>query len=309
MRVSLFHNEKAGDEEWSSGSLLNVIRAAGHDAEVFTPDEGGILQGLRTAPDLVAIAGGDGTINTVAPHLIGGGIPLTTLPAGTANNISQSLGIDGPFEELIQGWTSARRQPFDVGLARGWWGEKLFFEALGFGLFAGTMFAIDVEEQRDESEFANSEEELKDDLKKVLDTLTSHEPELLEVNLDGTEQAGYFFLVEALNIKQIGPNLRLAPEADPSDGQLDLVLVQKEHLPELTNYISDRIAGRDSTPKLPVHRTRSLKIASPPSLLHIDDKLIETPADLASDTSQIEISVMPRALEFLVPSIQNHESP
>jgi diacylglycerol kinase (ATP) len=307
MRVSLFHNEKAGDEEWSGESLLNAIRAAGHYVELFTPDETGIRQGLRAAPDLVAIAGGDGTINSVAPNLIGSGIPLTTLPAGTANNISQSLGIDGPFEELIQGWSSAGHQPFDVGHARGWWGEKLFFEALGFGLFAGTMFAIDVKEQRDESDFANSEEELKDDLEKVLDTLTSHEPELFEVTLDGTEQAGYFFLVEALNIKQIGPNLRLAPDADPSDGQLDLVLVQRQDLPELTNYISDRIAGRNSTPKLPVHRTRSLKIASPPSLLHIDDKLIETPADLAPGSTRIEISVKHHALEFLVPTVHNHK--
>ncbi len=47
----------------------------------------------------------------------------------------------------------------------------------------------------------------------------------LKMALDGRDLTGDYVLLEAMNIRSIGPNLRLAPDADPGDGLLDIVLV------------------------------------------------------------------------------------
>jgi hypothetical protein len=80
---------------------------------------------LDKRADLVAVAGGDGTVASVARRMVGRGIPVAVLPMGTANNIARSLGLlKKSFEELVEGWRDARRVPLDVGIVCGPWGER-----------------------------------------------------------------------------------------------------------------------------------------------------------------------------------------
>ena len=74
-------------------------------------------QALQDAGDVVAVAGGDGTVSRVAKRLVGRGIPLAPLPMGTANNISRTLGLAGlPIEEIVRSWENPRRVKLDVGV-------------------------------------------------------------------------------------------------------------------------------------------------------------------------------------------------
>jgi diacylglycerol kinase (ATP) len=43
--------------------------------------------------DVVAVVGGDGTLNASAPALLETGLPLLVIPAGTANDLARTLGI------------------------------------------------------------------------------------------------------------------------------------------------------------------------------------------------------------------------
>jgi len=68
------------------------------DAEVFvSSDEAGAVERVRAAVadgyDVVAAAGGDGTVRSVAFELLGTSTALGILPAGTAMNVARSLGI------------------------------------------------------------------------------------------------------------------------------------------------------------------------------------------------------------------------
>jgi diacylglycerol kinase family enzyme len=57
----------------------------------------------RTAGYSAAIAaGGDGTVGTVASHLIGSGLPLGILPLGTANDVARSLAIPLDLDHACQ---------------------------------------------------------------------------------------------------------------------------------------------------------------------------------------------------------------
>src|SRR5262245_31057092 len=92
MRVTLIHNPGAGDDKQpSKGQLEALIREAGHDVRYQSVREQGWSKVLKKAADLIAVAGGDGTVGKVARRLIGRGIPIAVLPVGTANNISRTL--------------------------------------------------------------------------------------------------------------------------------------------------------------------------------------------------------------------------
>src|SRR5262249_30744485 len=94
------------------------------------------------AGDLVAVAGGDGTVGTVADCLAGRrpAVPIAVLPLGTSNNISKSLGIgETTLDRLVAGWAAARRIGFDAGVVSGPSGKTRFIEGIGVGLIASAI--------------------------------------------------------------------------------------------------------------------------------------------------------------------------
>src|SRR5215468_5762634 len=137
MRVTLIYNPKAGDEQQTGEELADLVRAAGHEVTRQSSKDDHLAAVLDRTPDLVAIAGGDGTISKVARIMVGRGIPLAALPTGTANNISRTLGVTGiALEEQIAAWPNWHKVPLDIGLARGPWGSRQFVESVGMGLLA-----------------------------------------------------------------------------------------------------------------------------------------------------------------------------
>lgn len=52
-------------------------------------------EAVATRPDVLVIVGGDGTLAIVLDVLVGTGIPLVLVPAGTGNDLARALGI--PF--------------------------------------------------------------------------------------------------------------------------------------------------------------------------------------------------------------------
>src|SRR5262249_27396779 len=147
MRVTLIHNPGAGgDKQPSKGQLEALIREAGHDVRYQSVREKGWSKVLKKTADLVAVAGGDGTVGKVARRLIGRGIPIAVLPMGTANNISRTLGITGmSVIQLIPSWSTARHLSWDAGMTRGPWGERAFIEGIGAGLFTRSIPHIDAD--------------------------------------------------------------------------------------------------------------------------------------------------------------------
>src|SRR5262245_4064253 len=137
MKVTLIHNPDAGDgSQPSAGQLIALIKEAGHKVRYQSAKEKGWGKVLRKKADVVAVAGGDGTVGRVARRLVGRGLPLAVLPMGTANNISKTLGIAGAtVTQLIPTWATARRVKFDAGCAVGPWGSRYFLEGVGIGLF------------------------------------------------------------------------------------------------------------------------------------------------------------------------------
>ena len=305
MKVTLIYNPAAGrDEQPSANEVLRLVQASGYEAVLRSAKGESWKSALEQPADIVAVAGGDGTVGKVAKALVGKGIPVAVLPLGTANNIAKTLELlDRPLQQLISGWAAARRVKFDVGVAKGRWGSRFFIEGLGIGLFTETMYRLDATSNADLAHLDGTDEKITSVLEMLKKRLQSPPIKKLKATLDGRDISGEYILLEAMNTSYIGPNLCLAPHANPSDGLLDIVFVARGEEDRLNKCLSDCIEGKPAPPTLTVRRGKHLQVQWNRFAVHIDDEVwpdsVETAPRLSSP---MDVTIKPDALEFLAPA-------
>jgi diacylglycerol kinase (ATP) len=307
MRVTLMHNPRAGDR-LAAEHLTSMVRAAGYGVAYRSMTEPrGIEHALQDPGDLVVVAGGDGAVKAVAAELAGRGVPMAILPLGTANNVAKAFGILGPARELIAGWAHAERRTVDLCVARAPWGGTRFIESVGGGVFARLIARAAAEV--DENPAVWTGNEIDRALQLLKQIVERHPAEAWRLALDGRDLSGEYLLVEAMNVGLIGPNVPLAPAADPGDGALDVVTVRAAERDALVAYIAARLQGHGVPLDLAVHRGRELRMTQVSGELHADD--VRWPHEpgrgsvrrsaVVSASEPIELAVTPGALELLVP--------
>jgi diacylglycerol kinase family enzyme len=193
---------------------------------------------------------------------------VTVLPLGSANNIGRAFGLgDREPEELVAGWDAAERRRFRLGEVKAGVETRTFLESVGGGLFAESIRRA----ERLETEDTDKVELGLRVLRRLVDELPVAP---WDVELDGVDAGGNYVAVEAMVIGQTGPQIPLAPAADPEDDHLDVVLIGDRDRAELAAYFDDRLAGRPAAaPRLTVHRCRAAVLRSPPAPMRIDDEL------------------------------------
>jgi diacylglycerol kinase family enzyme len=289
MKVSLFHNQKAGDNA-SLSWIKELIETSGHELIRVFDREAAIGELLDERTDLVVVAGGDGTVSSAARLLAGRPIPLAILPLGTANNIAKTLQGEATSEQLAASWDTAARRRLDLGCARGPWGERRFLEGAGIGLVPATITSIKTK-PFDAEDVASK---LARALNRYCEVLSCLEPRRVTLTVDGQEIAGDFILAEVMNTRSVGPNLVLASDADPSDGQFCVVTAGEEHRDELARYLHDRAEGREGSLALPAMPAREVEIQGLVDA-HVDDEVVR-----ASILEPISIRLEAAAVEFLL---------
>lgn len=306
MRVCLVHNPGAGDTNHSGEKLVELVATAGHQVD-YRESKGSWHNSLDDRPDLIAVAGGDGTVGEVTRATIGRAIPITILPTGTANNIAGWLGLTGiPNEELVAGWTHGGMQPFDLGVARGPWGSFRFLESIGIGLLAGMMSEIKKGTSTYVNELDGRERRIAAALAVLERLLRRSEAFRCEVRLDGLDLSGDYLLVEILNFGVAGPNLRLAPEAHGADGMLDVVLVHAHERGRLERHLSSIETDSGEESRLRVQHARHVSIHCEDCTVHLDDELW---TNESGEHLIAEANVQADAVTFLVPSSSPRRRP
>ena len=287
VRIALLHNPKAGRSDYSGPKLKRLLRQAGHRVTYYSIKDGGWKSALKDGPDLVVVAGGDGTVAKVARRLIGRETPLSVLPLGTANNLAQALGFEGTVEELIAAVGKGRLYGIDVGEARGPWGKRWIFEGAGAGLLAEYLRS-----PHPELEGLSSEEQMKRHVLALRRLLTTHRGQRWQFKLDGETLEDRFLLFEAMNTHSIGPALKLAPGAHAGDGHFNLVLVRENDRQTLLDYFEARLRRRKKPPfPLSGRRFRRLQIKWKGAPLHLDDDLWPEKDKTHDKSAELEIRV------------------
>jgi diacylglycerol kinase (ATP) len=299
VRVTLIHNPGAGQHDAADlERLLALIRDAGHQVRYQSAKEKAWPGALDESADLIAVAGGDGTVSRVAKRMMGRATPIAPLPAGTANNISTTLGLVGrPFEELVRGWQEARHVKLDLGIAEGPWGTRHFVEGVGAGLFA---YAADVAPK--ENLPPKPEERVASAIRNLRRWLLDLELVRIEASLDGRDISGKYALFEAMNIPFVGPNLFLAPDSRQGDGQLDVVMAGEAERERLAQYLLHWEEKKPRLAVLPSLQGKQLRIEWSGYRLHIDDEFWPPQGDAAKAPATVSVRIEEAAVAFLAPA-------
>jgi YegS/Rv2252/BmrU family lipid kinase len=89
---------------------------------------------LDLRPDMLVVAGGDGTLATAAKQLAYRDVALGVLPLGTTNNFARSLGLALGVRGAVRTVAGGRVADVDLGRIRGTGWEDLFANLASFGL-------------------------------------------------------------------------------------------------------------------------------------------------------------------------------
>lgn len=247
--------------------------------------DGALARGFRT---IVAV-GGDGTWSRAADRILRSGRPdvaLGLLAGGTGCDFGKSVGVTFErSEESVRAIAEGRRSRIDVGRV----GDRHFLNVVGFG------FDIAVIDD------AASTPLLKGDLlyrfcaaKQLfrfpgltLDVAAGEEP---------GRRIDHLMLIIA-NARIFGGSFRIAPQADLSDGMLDLVSIGNAG-PFRRAKLFDLVArGRHAEePEVEMLRAPSFRVGfRGPLRYEVDGEVV------AADGEELEVASVPSALDLLAP--------
>ncbi len=80
-----------------------------------------VRRAIQQGAKVVGVAGGDGTINSVASALVDTAIPLVVIPFGTLNHFARDIGVPTQFEPALDLFDSDQQITIDVGEVNGFY--------------------------------------------------------------------------------------------------------------------------------------------------------------------------------------------
>jgi len=116
-KLLVIYNQKAGGIDLQL--LQNTFAKNGLRADYMPITSRALkstLAALRDDPKATIVAaGGDGTINSVASHIIGGACKLGIIPAGTLNHFARALAIPQDVTQAVSTIATGRTTKVDTG--------------------------------------------------------------------------------------------------------------------------------------------------------------------------------------------------
>jgi len=246
-------------------SLGPVDRVEPSSADTFGDD---IRRALDGDEGLIVSAGGDGTMNCTINGFGGDfeGRTFALIPMGTGNDLARTLGIDPDPVAAAQQVVDGVERDLDVGRASGESVNRLFVNACMGG------FPVKVNQA------------IEDDVKKRLGPLAfwvggakaAADLTRWRVHVDGEE----FSDVVAAGVgngKTAGGGITVWPDADPSDGELDLCVLPAESVADALKLAATIKRGaHQSIGEVTVRRARRFQIEAEPAIeFNCDGELID----------------------------------
>jgi diacylglycerol kinase (ATP) len=295
--IHLIHNPGAGDEAHSKSTLLRLIEAAGYECRYCSTDSEA-WKNIDPKADFIVIAGGDGTIKETITELlkaenVAKRLPIAIVPCGTANNIAESLNINGEMIDIIRKWSNPETTAIDVGEIFDI-GEKpdFFIESFGYGLFPYLMKEM---EKTGKNKIEDKDEKIKAAQQLMHNISHSYKPHYCELIIDGEDHSGEFLMAEIMNTRFIGPNLFLSPHGHPGDGTFEVVLIPGEDQAKFAAYVDSKINDTEVVYSFVTIKAEDVKIKWKGTHVHVDDQQITL-----KENAPVHVRVQKNALTFLI---------
>jgi diacylglycerol kinase (ATP) len=291
MKICVIFNPAAGSVKEREKIADQLRRLPG--AKIHTTSTPG--DALRLARELVRkgshyiiAAGGDGTlnevINGVAQHAKD--VQVGLLPLGTGNDFARTLNLPSSVEENIDILLSQHTRAIDLVRVKS--DRTRFLINVSAGGFSGLVdekLTPEIKRNWGPLAYVRSAAAAFPDLHGYGTTIVLDDKERLSLCL---------YNIIVANGRYVAGGLPVAPEADPSDGLLDIILISKTSKPEIVLLAAQMLLGKHISNKAVVcRRAAKISIRSRPGMwFNADGELV--------GNQPAAFKVMPRALQFVV---------
>jgi len=265
----------------------DITEAPGHAIELA---KSAVNKGYK----LVVSVGGDGTINEIVNGIYATGdmkdVELGIIGTGTGSDYIRTIGVSKYYQESCHHLMNPMKKSVDLGLveftANGQPAKRIFANFAGLGFDAEVVKAT----TRKFKNFGGKPAYLMG----LLSTFATYKNRNIHITMNGQSEDRKVCTIVMSNGKYGGGSMLLAPDADPSDGLFDVIIIGDVTKPDLLRSLPRIYKGTHLThPKVTVRRTDLITISSDePMAIQADGDLVgEAPA---------RFTVLPSALNILV---------
>ncbi len=300
IRYTVVVNPIAGNGR--GARILPVLRqrldAAGAPYEILqTSRAGEAVELSRDAKGEVIVAvGGDGTINEVANGMAADKV-LGIIPAGSGNDLIKSLGIPSKPVDALECLLNGKIVEIDLGRVQ--CGKKsvegqenpgtdrLFTNGVGIG------FDASVAIKKGEISYLKGTAVY---VLAVLQTLRTYKAPTFSLRTNGYPATEKQLLLAAIgNGRCAGGGFYLTPEADPSDGLLDVTLIDNVPIRTILHLMPRVMRGKHlGHPVVKSLRSNHIVMESDtPFNVHADGEIV------GRSVNHVEVNIMEKRLKVL----------
>jgi diacylglycerol kinase (ATP) len=256
-----------------------MTREPGHATELAR-------EAVESHADLVIAVGGDGTVNEVGRGLLGTGAALGIVPVGSGNGLARALRLPLRPDRALAALEAGVRRPIDVGRLNG--APFLNVAGTGFDAAVGAAFHRDGGSGRRRGFLGYARLSLRE--------VFRYRARPLVVEAEGARLDVRPFLVTFANGPQYGSGAVINPGARLDDGRLEVVVFDDPTalgvLAAAPRMFLGGIERVTRYRRLSVSRVTL--VAEAPLPIHCD-------GDPAESATRLEVEVLPRALDLVVP--------
>ncbi|MHB8105532.1 MAG: diacylglycerol/lipid kinase family protein, partial [Dehalococcoidales bacterium] len=265
-----------------------ITEAPGHAIELAK-------SAAKKGYDMVVSVGGDGTIHEVVNGLYASGNIndnlLGIVNTGTGGDYIRTAGIPRKVEDACKRFLQPKQRTVDLGVVEyaknGEKAERLFVNFAGMG--------FDAEIVRRTTQQFKRLGALPSYLMGLITTLLTYQNHKISITVDGKTEERRICTVIMNNGKYGGGGMLTAPQADFTDGLLDVLIIGDVNKPDLLGSLPRIYKGTHLThPKVATKKAREIEVKSLGERLYLqaDGELLgEVPA---------RFRILPAALNLIV---------
>lgn len=272
-------------------AVVAQLRAAGQQVtELETATRVAAQDACRRAVeegvDTLVAVGGDGVVQIAANGLVGSSTALGIVPAGTGNDNARSVGIPLKMAAAVQTLLAGVRRPLDLI-------HVAPFDVHVVGSVPCGLDALIASRASTLPRWLGAHSYTVATVPEIIKL----RPMDYHLELDDRVLDLQALVVAVCNMPVYGGGMRIAPDADPSDGMLDVIIIEPVGPVAAVGLLSKVFTGKHTShPAVRVERARRVSVSGPELTAHGDgDPLGPLP---------VKCTLAPAALQIIVPGTQ-----